>query len=131
MGTKGYIKLGPHCQCPTNITVISEEKAAQQHVDNGDLNAGIEYCIPDVHACRTGKTPEYVFVNSAGLQYSAAAIYRCIRSGLKECPQYTIEGMFFFLSSECIANCFSFFTIWVRPDITSSVVAGRPRSFTL
>ncbi len=95
-GTKGYIKIGPNCQCPTNIVVVNQEKP-QQHTDNGVLNTEIEYRIPDVHARRTEKTVDYEYTNSAGLQYSAAAIYRCIRSGLKECPQYTTEGMCSFL----------------------------------
>ncbi len=95
VGTKGYIKIGPNCQCPTNIVVVNQE-TPQQHMDNEVLNTGIEYRIPNVHARRTEKVIEYVYKNSAGLQYSAAAMYRCIRSGLKECPQYTTEGMYFF-----------------------------------
>ncbi len=94
MGTKGYIKIGPYSQAPTTIEVVLNPET--KNMGNGVSDTNIDYPIPDVNALRAKKTGEYFYPNSAGLQYSAGALYRCIRAGLKECPQYTTAGMCLF-----------------------------------
>ncbi len=93
LGTKGYIKIGPYSQCPTAIEVMLKTETKTGKMVDRVCDTNVDYTIPDINALRKEKKMEYFYPNSAGFQYVAAALYRCIRAGLKECPQYTTAGM--------------------------------------
>ncbi len=108
VGTKGTIKYGPYCQCPSTVEVeLSPENG---RTDNGRTNTTkiIDFPLPDIHTHRADSKVKYRFTRSAGLQYSAAALHRCIRAGLLECPQYTTEGMRVSVFGSACTNCSSF-----------------------
>lgn len=86
VGSKGRMKIGSPGHCPTRLTV--ELKADGRGQSGGTLN--FEYPLP----CDTeeiSKSGGYFYPNSAGFCYEAAAVARCIASGKRETPQFTLE----------------------------------------
>jgi dihydrodiol dehydrogenase / D-xylose 1-dehydrogenase (NADP) len=86
VGSNGRMKIQGPGHCPTKLQV--ELKAEGRGQVGKTLN--FEYPLPK-------DTPEilaaggFVYPNSAGFCYEAAAVARCIASGKKEAPQFTLD----------------------------------------
>jgi dihydrodiol dehydrogenase / D-xylose 1-dehydrogenase (NADP) len=84
IGTKGRLTIRNPCHCPTRLTIRLKGDGRGQATQEYDLH----FPLPD-------ETPEiieaggFVYPNSAGFVYEAAAVMRCIASGQVEAPQYT------------------------------------------
>ncbi|XP_075224440.1 trans-1,2-dihydrobenzene-1,2-diol dehydrogenase-like [Lycorma delicatula] len=78
-GTKGFIKIHQPFWCPTKITVNGEK---------------FEYPLPDSDKGR------YNYTNSAGLNFQAKEVYRCIKQGLLESPLMSHEDSLIFARIE-------------------------------
>lgn len=86
VGSKGRMKIESPGHCPTSLTV--ELKAEGR----GQLGKKItfQYPLPDDTEEIIG-SGGYFYPNSAGFCYEAAAVARCIASGKREVPQFTLE----------------------------------------
>jgi len=86
VGSKGRMKIESPGHCPTNLTV--ELKAEGR----GQLGKKItfEYPLPK-DTKEIVDSGGYFYPNSAGFCYEAAAVARCIASGKRETPQFTLE----------------------------------------
>ncbi|KAG7370788.1 oxidoreductase domain containing protein [Nitzschia inconspicua] len=86
VGSKGRMKIEGPGHCPTKLNV--ELKAEGRGQVGKTLK--FDYPLPK-------DTPEiveaggFVYPNSAGFCYEAAAVARCIAAGKKEAPQFTLE----------------------------------------
>jgi dihydrodiol dehydrogenase / D-xylose 1-dehydrogenase (NADP) len=86
VGTKGRLTIHSPSHCPTSLTVTIKGYG------RGNATDEIRYDFPlpkPIHD--TYSSMDYVYPNSAGFCYEAAAIARCIASGKKCCPQYTLD----------------------------------------
>ena len=79
VGTQGTISLHPPAHCPTKITIVRQQGNRRSSQINS-LSCTHEFPLPVVEG-------EFFYPNSAGFYYEAAAVQRCILSGLTECPQ--------------------------------------------
>jgi len=86
VGSKGRMKIESPGHCPTNLTV--ELKAEGR----GQLGKTLrfDYPLPKDTEQIIG-SGGYIYPNSAGFCYEAAAVARCIASGKREAPQFTLE----------------------------------------
>ena len=87
VGTKGRITIQTPGHCPTKLTVFKKSAG------RGKVEA-VEYEFPlpeDTEAITA--SGGYVYPNSAGFVYEAAAVARCIAAGKTEAPQYTSAEM--------------------------------------
>jgi len=86
VGSKGRMKIESPGHCPTKLTV--ELKAEGR----GQLGKRLifEYPLPNDTEEIIG-SGGYFYPNSAGFCYEAAAVARCIASGKRETPQFTLE----------------------------------------
>ena len=86
VGSKGRMKIESPGHCPTNLTV--ELKAEGR----GQLGKKLsfEYALPS-DTEEIIASGGYFYPNSAGFCYEAAAVARCIASGKREAPQFTLE----------------------------------------
>lgn len=86
VGTKGRLKIETPSHCPTKVSL-------QMKADGrGEVGAEevYEYPLPDdTEAIKAAGG--YMYPNSAGFCYEAAAVARCIAAGKKETPQYTLD----------------------------------------
>ena len=89
VGTKGRLTINSPCHCPTSLTVTVKAFGRGQATETIHYN----YPLPKVIDRKdVPNTPmEYFYPNSACFCYEAAAIARCIASGKRCCPQYTLE----------------------------------------
>lgn len=84
VGTKGRLKIETPSHCPTRLSVQIKSDGRGQV----GLEEVYEYPLPeDTEGIKA--TGGFVYPNSAGFIYEAAAVARCIAAGKKETPQYT------------------------------------------
>lgn len=85
VGTKGRLSILTPCHCPTTLKVTLKAhgrgQAAQETV--------YHYPLPE-NTDEIDKSGGFVYPNSAGFCYEAAAVARCIAAGKLEAPQYTL-----------------------------------------
>ena len=86
VGSKGRMKIESPGHCPTKLTV---ETKAQGRGQLGQT-LSFEYPLPSDTEEIIG-SGGYFYPNSAGFCYEAAAVARCIASGKREAPQFTLE----------------------------------------
>jgi dihydrodiol dehydrogenase / D-xylose 1-dehydrogenase (NADP) len=86
VGSKGRMKIHGPGHCPTKLQV--ELKAEGRGQIGETLN--FEYPLP-VDTPEIVAAGGFVYPNSAGFCYEAAAVARCIASGKKEAPQFTLD----------------------------------------
>jgi len=86
IGTKGRLTIGSPGHCPTKLTV--ELKGSGRGNSAGSFV--YEYPVPPDTEEIT-KAGGYVYPNSAGFAYEAAAVARCIGAGKTELPQNTLS----------------------------------------
>jgi len=87
IGTKGRMTICSPCHCPTQVRATIKEKgqrgqSAYELVYDFPLPADTDEIIA---------AGGYIYPNSAGFCYEAAAVARCIASGKTEAPQYTLQ----------------------------------------
>lgn len=89
VGTKGRLTIHSPCHCPTSLTVTVKAFGRGQATETIHYN----YPLPTVIERKDvpNAPMEYFYPNSACFCYEAAAIARCIASGKRCCPQYTLE----------------------------------------
>ena len=86
IGSKGRLKIHSPGHCPTKLSV---ELKAQ---GRGQVGKSLQYDYP-----LPADTPEiiasggFVYPNSAGFCYEAAAVARCIAAGKQEAPQFPLQ----------------------------------------
>jgi len=88
MGTQGRLKICAPGHCPTKLILTTKElgrgKSKEQRVYEYPLPSDTQEII---------EAGGWVYPNSAGLAYEAAAVARCIATGRIEAPQYTWQDM--------------------------------------
>lgn len=80
IGTKGSITIASPSHCPTILTLNLDDSPDPIHYD-----FPLPPDTPEI--IEAGK---YFYPNSAGFAYEAAAVARCIASGITEAPQMTL-----------------------------------------
>jgi dihydrodiol dehydrogenase / D-xylose 1-dehydrogenase (NADP) len=85
VGTKGRLTLEAPGHCPTKLSVTLKSKGR----GNSAEEKFFEYPLP-ADTDEIIKAGGYIYPNSAGFVYEAAAVARCIAAGKKEAPQYTL-----------------------------------------
>mmetsp|Transcript_26495 Transcript_26495/g.62236 ORF Transcript_26495/g.62236 Transcript_26495/m.62236 type:complete len:404 (-) Transcript_26495:1701-2912(-) len=86
VGSKGRMQIESPGHCPTNLTI---ELKAQGRAQLGK-KLTFEYPLPN-DTEEIIASGGYFYPNSAGFCYEAAAVARCIASGKREAPQFTLE----------------------------------------
>ena len=86
VGSKGRMKIGSPGHCPTMLSI--DLKADGRGNLGKTLN--FEYPLPE-DTKEIIDSGGYFYPNSAGFLYEAAAVARCIASGKREAPQFTLE----------------------------------------
>eukprot|EP00542_Grammatophora_oceanica_P018105 CAMPEP_0194048430 /NCGR_PEP_ID=MMETSP0009_2-20130614/27263_1 /TAXON_ID=210454 /ORGANISM="Grammatophora oceanica, Strain CCMP 410" /LENGTH=402 /DNA_ID=CAMNT_0038694287 /DNA_START=17 /DNA_END=1225 /DNA_ORIENTATION=+ len=86
IGTKGRLVIRSPGHCPTKLSVTLKAEG------RGNAAGSIEYefVLPE-DTDEITKSGGFVYPNSAGFAYEAAAVARCIGSDRKETPQYTLQ----------------------------------------
>ena len=87
VGKRGRVIIEPPAHCPTRLTLEEKVPGAR-----GECKVTVfEEPLPDLPpSALSAKSPSgelFYYPNSNGFQYEAAAVQRCIRAGLTECPQ--------------------------------------------
>jgi len=88
LGTRGRLRICAPGHCPTKVVMTTKETGRGMSKEQRVF----EYPLPP-------ETKEiidaggFVYPNSAGLAYEAAAVARCIAAGRTEAPQYTWQEM--------------------------------------
>lgn len=84
VGTQGRLTIGPPGHCPTHLRLERKVpgRGNQETVD-------FDYPLPEDTA-EIVQAGGFVYPNSAGFCYEAAAVARCIAAGKTEVPQYTL-----------------------------------------
>lgn len=88
MGTHGRLKICAPGHCPTKLILTTKETGRGKSKEQRTF----EYPLPP----ETNEIIEaggWIYPNSAGLAYEAAAVARCIAAGRTEAPQYTWQEM--------------------------------------
>lgn len=86
VGSKGRMKIESPGHCPTKLSVETKGQGRGQVGEN----LAFEYPLPE-DTKEIIESGGYFYPNSAGFCYEAAAVARCIASGKREAPQYTLE----------------------------------------
>lgn len=86
VGSKGRMKIESPGHCPTKLTVELKAKGRGQSAQT----IVFEYPLPEDTEEIIG-SGGYFYPNSAGFCYEAAAVARCIASGKREAPQFTLK----------------------------------------
>jgi dihydrodiol dehydrogenase / D-xylose 1-dehydrogenase (NADP) len=86
-GTAGRIKILSPGHCPTSLEVTMK-KPGRQNTETQRFDYPLPAEPAAVKAAATPDGESFYYPNSAGFQYEAAAVHRCIRAGLTSCPQY-------------------------------------------
>ena len=86
VGTRGRIKIHSPAHCPTKVSVSSYVPEKRLEVEEESFT----FDLPE-DTDQIKESGGWNYPNSAGLAYEAAAIARCIKQGLRESPQYTIQ----------------------------------------
>ena len=85
IGTKGRLVIDTPAHCPTKVRLTL--KAAGRGQKEGETV--FDYPLPeDTEEIKS--TGGFVYPNSAGFMYEAAAVARCIAAGKTEVPQFTL-----------------------------------------
>jgi dihydrodiol dehydrogenase / D-xylose 1-dehydrogenase (NADP) len=85
LGTKGRMTIGTPAHCPTRLTVTLKATGR----GNTAREMVFDFPVPeDTEEIKA--SGGYFYPNSAGFAYEAAAVARCIATGKKEAPQYTL-----------------------------------------
>lgn len=85
VGSKGRLKIETPSHCPTKVSIQLKAHG------RGEVNREetFEYPLPeDTEEIKAAGG--FMYPNSAGFIYEAAAVARCIAAGKKEVPQYTL-----------------------------------------
>uniref|UniRef100_A0A7S0ZAH4 D-xylose 1-dehydrogenase (NADP(+), D-xylono-1,5-lactone-forming) n=1 Tax=Timspurckia oligopyrenoides TaxID=708627 RepID=A0A7S0ZAH4_9RHOD len=85
VGSKGRIVIHTPAHCPLRMTVF-RKKDGRGNVEPQTY----EFPLPAIPQS-VNETGGFVYPNSFGFQFEAAAVQRCIFAGLTECPQYTTD----------------------------------------
>jgi len=86
VGTKGRLKIETPCHCPTKLSVKIKADGRGQV----GFEETYEFPLPeDTEEIKAAGG--FMYPNSAGFIYEAAAVARCIAAGKKETPQYTLQ----------------------------------------
>ena len=84
IGTKGRLVIETPAHCPTKVRLTLKAAGRGQHAGE----TLFEYPLPE-ETEEIQQTGGFVYPNSAGFMYEAAAVARCIASGKVEVPQFT------------------------------------------
>jgi dihydrodiol dehydrogenase / D-xylose 1-dehydrogenase (NADP) len=85
VGTKGRLTIQSPAHCPTSLKL----RLKAQGRGNATITKVYDYPLPaDTEAIISAGG--FVYPNSAGFCYEAAAVARCIAAGKRETPQYTL-----------------------------------------
>ncbi|KAA8497626.1 Trans-1,2-dihydrobenzene-1,2-diol dehydrogenase [Porphyridium purpureum] len=85
VGTEGRLIIHTPAHCPLSITV-SSKKNGRGNVVHNQLSFALPQSTPEI-----AEAGGFNYPNSIGFAYEAAAVMRCLLSGLLECPQYPPE----------------------------------------
>ena len=85
VGTKGRLTIHAPGHCPTSLTV-EMKKSGRGNAETKTYNFDLPKDTPAITSAGG-----YFYPNSAGFCYEAAAVARCIKKGLLEAPQYTLQ----------------------------------------
>ncbi|GKY92420.1 hypothetical protein MPSEU_000212600 [Mayamaea pseudoterrestris] len=85
VGTKGRLSILTPCHCPTTVKVVLKAHGRGQSAEE----LVYHYPLP-VDTDEIKQAGGYVYPNSAGFCYEAAAVARCIAAGKLEAPQYSL-----------------------------------------
>jgi dihydrodiol dehydrogenase / D-xylose 1-dehydrogenase (NADP) len=83
--TKGRLAIQSPAHCPTSLKV----KLKGEGRGNAEGEMSYEFPLPEDTDAIT-KAGGFVYPNSAGFCYEAAAVARCIAAGKTEAPQFTL-----------------------------------------
>lgn len=86
VGSKGRMKIEGPGHCPTKLTVELKAEGRGQVGKTLHFEYPLPKDTPEIVAARG-----FVYPNSAGFCYEAAAVARCIAAGKKEAPQFSLE----------------------------------------
>ena len=85
VGTKGRLTIQTPCHCPTTVKVVVKAHGRGQAANEVVYHYPLPEDTEEIDAAGG-----YVYPNSAGFCYEAAAVARCIAAGKLEAPQYTL-----------------------------------------
>lgn len=85
IGTKGRIIIDTPAHCPTKLRAYYKQKGRGNVVEEK-----FDFPLP-ADTDEIVRCGGYEYPNSAGFAYEAAAVARCIASGKKEAPQFTLK----------------------------------------
>jgi dihydrodiol dehydrogenase / D-xylose 1-dehydrogenase (NADP) len=88
LGTRGRVRICAPGHCPTKVVLTRKAMGR----GNSSEQRIFEYPLPS-ETKEIVEAGGYIYPNSAGLAYEAAAVARCIASGRTEAPQYTWQEM--------------------------------------
>jgi dihydrodiol dehydrogenase / D-xylose 1-dehydrogenase (NADP) len=86
IGSKGRMKIHSPGHCPTKLSVELKAQGRGQVGKSLEFNFPLPEDTPEIVAAGG-----FVYPNSAGFCYEAAAVARCIAAGKKEAPQFTLQ----------------------------------------
>ncbi|KAG5188404.1 hypothetical protein JKP88DRAFT_206685 [Tribonema minus] len=91
-GTRGRIRILGPAHCPTAME-LTLKRPGRANVETRRYDYPLPPEPPAVRAAPApgGDGGVFFYPNSAGFQYEAAAVHRCVRAGLGACPQYPPE----------------------------------------
>lgn len=86
IGTKGRLTIETPAHCPTKLRMTLKAAGRGQKVGE----TVFDYPLPE-ETEEVKKAGGFVYPNSAGFMYEAAAVARCIAAGKTEAPQFTLD----------------------------------------
>lgn len=84
IGTKGRLVIETPAHCPTKLRLSVKAEGRRQQAGETLFH----YPLPE-ETDEIKNTGGFVYPNSAGFMYEAAAVARCIAAGKLEAPQFT------------------------------------------
>lgn len=87
IGTKGRIRLLNPSHCPTRVEITAKYEG------RGNVETQIHEYPLRPEPQEVTMSGGFYYPNSQGFKYEAEAVHRAIRSGLRECPDYTHAEM--------------------------------------
>jgi dihydrodiol dehydrogenase / D-xylose 1-dehydrogenase (NADP) len=85
IGTKGRLTIKFPSHCPTKLYVSLKASGRGQKAEELELDFPLPQDTEEII-----QAGGFVYPNSAGFCYEAAAVARCIAAGKTETPQYTL-----------------------------------------
>jgi len=86
VGTKGRLTIMTPGHCPTRLKVCLKAEGRGAAAETKEYHYPLPEDTPDIIA-----SGGFIYPNSAGFCYEAAAVARCIAAGKIEAPQYTLR----------------------------------------